>query len=199
MSEKVEDEGMYYLYRHVRIDQNKVFYIGIGKKRKKTSLTKPSEYERAFSTHRNTFWKQIASITKYKIEIIMESNDIDFIKKKEIELIKLYGRYDLNQGFLCNLTDGGDGTFNRIYSKERNAKISEALRKRIRKPETLLKISKAKQKPIISFDQNGNEVKKFNSLSEAAKEVNVNISAISVSLKNSKKRKAGGFYWKFLY
>ena len=28
----IEDQGKYYLYRHIRLDTNEPFYIGIGKK-----------------------------------------------------------------------------------------------------------------------------------------------------------------------
>ena len=71
---------MKYLYKHIRLDTNEVFYVGIGGK------YRPNQ------KNRNTIWKRIVAKTDYKIEIILESNDYEFIKQKEIELIKSYGR-----------------------------------------------------------------------------------------------------------
>lgn len=95
----------YYLYRHIRLDKNEVFYIGIGAKRSE------NDFSRAMSkSGRNQFWINIISKTDYEVEILFESNDYDFIKSKESEFIKIYGRKDLKQGVLCNLTDGGEGS-----------------------------------------------------------------------------------------
>lgn len=108
----IVETGKYYLYRHIRLDKNEPFYIGIGKK------NKDSIYKRAFTSfHRNKFWKRIVAKTDYEVEILLESNDYQFIKEKEKEFVKLYGRRDLGLGTLCNLTDGGDGTLNYKPSK----------------------------------------------------------------------------------
>jgi len=42
----------------------------------------------------------------------------------EIELVKKYGRKDLNEGTLVNLTDGGDGILNCKRSEETKRKLS---------------------------------------------------------------------------
>lgn len=95
---------MAYLYRHIRLDKNEPFYIGIGIDkhftRAKTKLK------------RNNMWYKVVSKTNYEIEIILEHEDYDFIKKKEIEFIALYGRKDIKTGSLVNLTNGGEGTVN---------------------------------------------------------------------------------------
>lgn len=109
----IVENGLYFLYRHIRLDKNEVFYVGIGKKQKYCN------YKRAFALdHRNIFWKRIVAKTNYEIEIILESDDYEFIKKKEIEFVALYGRRDLSLGTLVNLTDGGDGTLNWKPSRE---------------------------------------------------------------------------------
>jgi len=121
----------YYLYRHIRQDTNKVFYIGIGSKCKLHNSFKSftHEYSRAFShKHRNKHWENIVSKTIYDIDILFETNDINVLKEKEIEFIALYGRKDLGKGTLCNLTDGGDGGFGYVASKETKDKISKALK-----------------------------------------------------------------------
>ena len=115
----------HYLYRHIRLDKYEPFYIGIGTKNKQD--LKYNDYRRAKSkTKRNIFWHNITAKSDYKVEILLESNNYEFIKNKEIEFIKLYGRKDLNQGSLVNFTDGGDGNKGIIYSKEHNEKISKS-------------------------------------------------------------------------
>lgn len=126
--------GLYYLYHHIRLDTNTVFYVGIGKIYKKPGgfnfISEKSKYSRAFYTrNRSLFWKNIVSKTKYDVKIILESEDINFIKSKEIEHIQFYGRKDLSKGTLVNLTDGGDGIFNcaeETRLKMRNHKIGKS-------------------------------------------------------------------------
>lgn len=120
------DNGKHYLYRHVRLDKNEVFYVGIGTKSWNTNLVtikKEIEYSRAYSKTNRTFqWSNIVRLNKgYSIEIIMESDNYGFIKKKEIEFIALYGRRDLGKGTLCNMTNGGEGQ-ERITSEKTRAK-----------------------------------------------------------------------------
>jgi hypothetical protein len=97
--------GIYFLYRHIRIDTNEPFYVGVGKKRPR------SQYERAYSKRdRNKYWKHIFALTEIVVEILFETDDRDLILSKEIEFISLYGRKEQG-GTLVNMTDGGDGLF----------------------------------------------------------------------------------------
>lgn len=99
---------IYYVYRHIRLDLNQPFYIGIGH----IDLDKTSYYKRAYSkVHRNTYWKNIVNISAYEVEIIYETISKKLVLEKEIEFINLYGRKDLETGCLCNMTDGGEGSF----------------------------------------------------------------------------------------
>jgi group I intron endonuclease len=112
---------MYYLYRHIRLDKNEPFYIGIG------TINNEKYYRRAFlKANRSTLWTNIKNKTKYKVDIILEDPSLDFIKQKEIEFIKLYGRIDLKTGTLANLTDGGDGGHNWKPTIEQLNKMSES-------------------------------------------------------------------------
>ncbi len=109
---------MAYLYRHIRLDTNEVFYIGIGS-------DEAGLYERAYSKHgRSKYWGKIITKSAYEIDIVL--NDLTWEEAciKEIEFIKLYGRKDLNEGTLCNLTDGGEGVIN--PSKESRKKMSNS-------------------------------------------------------------------------
>jgi hypothetical protein len=187
----------YYLYRHVTKDNNMPFYIGIGKKHK-YSNTIESEYKRAFSKNRSDYWYNIVNKHDYIVEILFESSSKEKIIEKEKEFIKLYGRRDLNTGTLCNLTDGGEWCSNlsKEVEKERRLKISKALVKRIRKQSTFDKISKSKLKSVHKCDINFNILEEFNSITEAAKSINLTLSSISKCLKNEKYT-AGGYKWKY--
>lgn len=111
----------HYLYRHIRIDKNEPFYIGIGTKQPRIHNSIKAEYRRAHETNRKEsyIWNNIVNKTSYKIEILFESNDYNFIKEKEIEFIFLYGRINNNTGILSNMTNGGDGFIGYIPSKEK--------------------------------------------------------------------------------
>ena len=108
---------MAYVYRHIRLDTNTIFYIGIGS---------TSSYKRAKTTfRRNAYWKSITSKTKWDYEIIFDDISLEYAKEKEIEFIKLYGRKDKGEGTLCNLTDGGDATSGYIVKDEVKKFLSE--------------------------------------------------------------------------
>ena len=143
---------MPYVYRHIRLDKNEPFYIGIG-----SDMTNKRANERA---RRSELWKKIVAKSEYEIEILMDDITFEEAKSKEIEFIKLYGRIDLGNGTLANLTDGGDGAINRIFTPEHRKKLSlsqigkgksEEIKDKLRKyrigkfnsPEARLKISKA--------------------------------------------------------
>lgn len=103
---------MAYVYTHTRLDNNEIFYVGIG-----SDIL--GKYLRAFSKERRSkFWKDITKNREYKVDIIYD--DLYWIDacKKEIELISKYGRRDLGRGTLVNLTDGGDGVFGYKHTKE---------------------------------------------------------------------------------
>ena len=97
-----EVETFYYIYRHIRLDKNVPFYIGIG------TYNLKAKYNRSKSNKkRNIYWWNIVNKTSYKIEIVFKCNNRDLICQKEKEFISLYGRKEFG-GTLTNLTDGGD-------------------------------------------------------------------------------------------
>lgn len=118
---------MAYVYRHIRLDKNQPFYIGIGT---------DTIYKRANEkTRRNKIWNKIAAKTNIEVEILFNDLTFEQAKQKEIEFIKLYGRIDNNTGILSNMTDGGDGTINKIYTKEYRERLSIAAKKRGPQPQ----------------------------------------------------------------
>ena len=121
-------DDKYYIYRHIRLDKDQVFYVGIGTKRVNCkALT--CEYYRAFTyDSRSSFWWNIVNKTDFRVDLLFETSDIDLIISKEIEFIKLYGRKDLGSGTLVNLTNGGDGI--KGYNHTHETKLKMVLQKK---------------------------------------------------------------------
>jgi hypothetical protein len=133
---------MAYLYRHIRLDKNVPFYIGIGI---------DNSYSRANSKKsRNDHWNKIINKTDYEVEILFEHDDYDFIKEKEIEFIALHGRSDLGLGTLCNLTNGGDGCLGLVHSYEAKLKMSIPNKGKIISEEQRRKVSEFHKGKVTS-------------------------------------------------
>jgi hypothetical protein len=146
--------------------------VGIGTKRKKDFYSFNAEYARAYTTSRRSkIWFKIISKSKYEVEILLESDDHNFIKEKEKEFIKLYGRIDLGTGTLCNLTDGGEGSLGRIQSEEEKLKRANKLRGRKRSPE------------FVEY------IRKINTGKKRSEEFKINISIRQIGRKHSEKTK----------
>jgi hypothetical protein len=171
------DEEKYYLYRHVRLDKNEPFYIGIASKilLYNKFIKKETEYRRAYDKiNRNRFWKNVINITDYKVEILLESDNYDFIKEKEKEFISFYKRRS-EGGPLVNLTLGGEGTLGLIVSEKNKRKLSILKKKN---PFHCTSIEKQKIK-VIEYDLEGNFIKIWDSLSDAARDANCKTGHIS--------------------
>jgi hypothetical protein len=109
---------MAYVYRHIRLDKNEPFYIGIGSDEK---------YDRSKERYnRNGLWKIIANKSDIEIEILLDGLTYEEAKEKEKEFIALYGRKNNNTGILTNLTDGGEGSLGIVISEETRQKLSIA-------------------------------------------------------------------------
>jgi len=105
---------MAYVYRHIRLDKNEPFYIGIGS---------DENYNRAkTSTRRNKHWLNISKYG-FEVDILFDNLTWDEACEKEKEFIALYGRSDLGKGVLCNLTNGGDGVLGRIFKHSEDSKL----------------------------------------------------------------------------
>ena len=131
------------VYRHIRLDKNIPFYIGIGK-----DISRPYNKK-----DRSTFWKSIINKTEYTIEILFENLTREQAIDKEVEFIELYGRVDLKTGTLCNMTCGGEGTgrLNEDLEFVRRKKIISALtgRKVSEKEKMNNCLSKRNRIPVI--------------------------------------------------
>lgn len=141
---------MAYIYKHLRNDTNDVFYVGYG-------TDDGGKYKRAITKKsRNIHWKNIVNKVGFHYEIIEDNLTLDELSERERYWIKFYGRSDLNEGTLVNMTDGGDGgdtsgyidytkvsnsMKGRIFSDEHKNKLkgpkSEDTKLKLRKPHSI--------------------------------------------------------------
>lgn len=176
---------MAYVYRHIRIDKNEPFYIGIGK---------IPNYKRAYlKSIRNVIWKQIANKTDYEVEILCDDLSWEDAIVKEREFINLYGRIDNNTGCLANMTDGGEGAFGKKCSNDTKVKISkknlgkkhsEVTKKHL---STFDKDKSSSFKHYIKAYKDGIYLGKFIGSGHCAKELNIHQSSILKYLKGKLK------------
>ena len=109
---KENQQNLCYIYKHIRLDKNEVFYIGKG-----TNID--GRYARAYSDNRtNTHWRNIVRKNDHNVEIIIDGLSEKEAFKMEQEYIAFYGRRDLGTGTLVNMTDGGEGSLGHIRSEE---------------------------------------------------------------------------------
>ena len=126
---------MAYLYKHIRKDTDEVFYVGIGS---------DENYSRAHTTHkRNQFWKHTVNKTDYDVIIYEDDKTWDEVVELEKYWISYYGRKNLGEGTLVNLTDGGEGCYGRVLSEETKRKIGEKSKLKVYDNEYRKKLSNA--------------------------------------------------------
>jgi hypothetical protein len=148
---------MAYVYQHIRLDTDEVFYIGIG------SDTN-GKYKRANKKlGRSEHWNNIVNKAGYKVEILTHNISWDNACEEERRLIKHYGRKDLNEGTLINRTNGGEGSLgiviseetrqklkHKIFTDEHRKKISDTLKGRIMSEEFRKRISEVNKGKVFS-------------------------------------------------
>jgi hypothetical protein len=200
---------MAYVYRHIRLDKNEPFYIGVGS---------DDRYKRANErARRSEIWKRVVAKTDYEIEILIENVSFEYALEKEKEFIALYGRKDKKTGCLVNLTSGGDGAIDRIFTLEHRRKLSEANLRRhahkvkpikmTRKEQDFLCSKRMKEnnpmagiigknspsfKGYVCVFKNGNKVGVFEGVNDASRKLDIQASKISACLKG-KRNKTGGY------
>lgn len=96
------------VYEHRKKDNNELFYIGIG-----SYKYRPYEKRR-----RNNYWNNIVNKHGLTVNIIYKVDTWQQACIIETMLISKYGRIDKGTGILCNMTDGGDGSYGFKQSKE---------------------------------------------------------------------------------
>jgi hypothetical protein len=192
---------MAYVYRHIRLDKNEPFYIGIS-----NDVNKGRSREK---TRRSKLWNRIVDKTDFDVEILFDDIPYHEAKAKEIEFIELYGRIDLGNGTLANLTNGGDGTINpsqetrdKISKVNKGRKNSEALmellinRKGQKNPAFGITGARCKNfKGYIQVFKNGVYFGRYEGIRDCAKSLGVTATKVSAVL-NGRRNHTGGYTFK---
>lgn len=116
------------VYQHRRLDTLDVFYVGIGKDKRRAYSKKA----------RNPHWHNVVEKLGYIVEILYKGVSWEAACEIEKKYIKHYGRKDLGLGPLVNMTDGGEGTINvsdetrkKLSESQKGKKVNEETRKKI--------------------------------------------------------------------
>lgn len=179
------------LYRHVRLDKNEVFYVGIGRG------------DRAYDKkpyNRSKWWHRIISKTDYRVDILFDDLTWEEACEKEKEFISLYGRKNIGTGTLCNMTDGGAGGDTLTGNPNLSiiaSKISKANKGRKFTKDHKHKLALAKNPiQIIQLDSTGNIIREWESLSQIRRELGFTTGIIS-NCCQGKREIYKGFKWKY--
>lgn len=124
---------MAYIYRHIRHDKNEVFYIWVSTK---------NNFYRAYDKYGRTQYRHNIANKWYDVEIMLDWLDNDIAFEKEIEFIKLYGRFE-NWWTLCNLTDWWEWAPWKVFTDIHRQRISEANKWKKLSEETKQKLREA--------------------------------------------------------
>ena len=192
---------MAYVYRHIRLDKNEPFYIGIGND---TTFKRAKEKAR-----RSELWKKIVSKTEYEVEILFDDITYEEAKIKEIEFIQLYGRIDNRNGTLTNLTNGGDGTINPSAEVRNIISLANKGRKNSEALMHLLKERKGEKNPafgkigincknfkgFIEVFKNGIFLGRYEGIRDCAESLGVTATKVSAVL-NGRRNHTGGYTFK---
>ena len=168
------------------------FYIGKGKKSRINHHLQPNNLSK--NTIKNNIIKSIIKETDelplhYKIfENITFEDSIEI----EMDIIKHFGRINLNNGILSNMTDGGEGFRNMIVTDATKINMSISAKKCDR-----TYANNGMSKIVEKYDLNDNFLSSFNSLREAAESIDKDFKNIS-SCCRGKSHTAYGFKWKYV-
>jgi len=144
---------MTHVYRHIRKDNGKPFYIGIGNSK------------RPYNTDaRNAIWKYIVNEeTEYTVDIVASNITREKAYELEKKLIAEYGRIDLGTGTLANRTNGGKREWNE-YIGWKSTHIPEKYKKYKRHTKHELTISQVHmikdkmERDVISIEYGMNKL-----------------------------------------
>ena len=190
------------LYRHIRLDKNEPFYIGIGN----------SKHRASKKCSRNEIWNNIVNKTKYRVDILFDNLSWNDACDKEKEFIDLYGRFDLGNGMLVNMTNGGEGLINpseEIRNKKRLSMMGKNVgdNNGMKKIENRIKVSKSKtgkqmginhprHRAVVCFNLDNIFIAEYDCIKSVERItgiVNNNI----VKVCKGHRKTAGGFIWRY--
>lgn len=171
----------HYVYAHIKDTTGEVFYVGKGIGKRVAS-----------KQHRSVHWKNV--VNKHGYDWIMLETNLteEEANIKETYWIKRLGRHDQNKGCLVNFTDGGEGSCGRIISQTTRKAVAEANKLRVVSDaqrnvyKNLWKgktgIQHNRSKSVVCIETGA----VYGSMSEAARELKINHTSVSWSVKHKK-------------
>lgn len=101
---------IYYVYEHIRLDTNEIFYVGKGKGARHKS-----------TKNRNKHWHSIVEKCGYTTKIVVDKVDEELAFLIEQEIISKYKKLNIK---LANYTNGGEGFSGGKHDSVSRAKMS---------------------------------------------------------------------------
>ena len=161
------------VYRHVRLDTNEVFYVGIGGNEKRAYVT----------GRRSKWWNKITDKTEYRVDILFDDMSWDETKLKMSKAQK---------GRTVSVE-----TRDKI-SKSNTGKAShkKGVRPSDKEVARLQELNNKRKKPVLQLDLNGKLIKIWESALQAKREGGYHQGHVNACcLGNSKTHK--GFIWTY--
>lgn len=167
-----------YVYIHKRLDNEEIFYVGIGLK-----------YRSNEKKGRSLFWHKVVNKYGYSIDIIAKNLPRELACNIEKSLIKYYGKRVDNTGTLVNFTDGGEGICGLKHS-EYTKKLISANRKGKNLNNGWLPKNKNRAKKILDVST----MITYNSIHEAALSLNMKRQTLNAQLRGQNANKTNLIY-----
>ena len=198
----------------------------IGQSKHIETRWKEHRYGQGYTKRRTTLYSAFNKygIENFEFEVLeeCEESELDNLEKYYIKKFNSFeSGYNMNNGGKRVHVEHtkewhrkiGEKHKGKIVSDEVRKKISNSLKGhtlsehtkellrisstgRVKSENEIQKISDKVSKPIIQFDLSGNFIKSYKNARIASAETNINFSNIS-SCCNGKRKKAGGYIWKF--
>ena len=121
----------FYVYLHLRESDGNPFYVGKGR-----------SYRAYKFSGRSQYWNRVKEKHGCLVKILFNNLTEDLAFELEKEIISTLRKDGYS---LCNLTDGGEGSFGYIVSEETRHKISKIHKGRKKKPESIAKQAESRK------------------------------------------------------